>query len=183
ALPDSDDSIKDDAKMVEMCQHLAEYATQVFTVEGQSAQQAGDAAKTVLRIETALAQASMDRTLRRDPKNRDHKMGREQAASLAPNFYLERYFKDIDAPSFSELNVTNPDFFKDVNGLLESESLDSLKTYVSWHLLKTAAPWLSKPYVDANFKMQQQLTGQAEIQPRWKRCVDLTDRSLGEALG
>jgi predicted metalloendopeptidase len=37
--------------------------------------------------------------------------------------------------------------------------------------------------VDANFKMRQALTGQKEIQARWKRCVELTDDSLGEALG
>jgi predicted metalloendopeptidase len=54
---------------------------------------------------------------------------------------------------------------------------------VSWHLLDGAAPWLSKPYVDANFQMQKYLTGQDEIQVRWKRCVDGTDRALGEALG
>ena len=58
-----------------------------------------------------------------------------------------------------------------MNGVLESESLDALRTYVSWHLLDGAAPWLSKPFVDANFKMQQALTGQSEIKPRWKRCV------------
>ena len=67
--------------------------------------------------------------------------------------------------------------------MLESESLDSLKTYVSWHVLNAAAPWLSQPFVDANFKFQQNLTGQKEIQARWKRCVSLTDRELGEALG
>ena len=31
--------------------------------------------------------------------------------------------------------------------------------------------------------MQQALTGQKEIQARWKRCVDATDGALGEALG
>jgi len=56
-------------------------------------------------------------------------------------------------------DVSNPEFFKQVNGVIESESLDALKAYVGWHLLDSAAPWLSKPYVDANFKMQQQLTG------------------------
>jgi predicted metalloendopeptidase len=81
------------------------------------------------------------------------------------------------------MNVSNPDFFKQVNGVVASESLDSLKIYVSWHLLRGAAPWLSQPFVDANFKMRQALTGQKEIQPRWKRCVQLTDQSLGEALG
>lgn len=183
SLPDRDYYIKDDARMVEMRKHLVEYVTQVFMLTGQSAQQAGDSAQTVLRIETALAKAAMDRTLRRDPKNRDHKMTRDAAVELAPNFYLNRYFADVGTPAFAELNVSNPEFFKQVNGLLESEPLNDLKTYVTWHVLRNAAPWLSQPYVDANFKMRQALTGQKEIQPRWKRCVELTDRSLGEALG
>jgi putative endopeptidase len=183
SLPDRNYYIKDDPKMVEMRKHLVDYVTQVFTLAGQSPQQSADAAQTVMRVETALAKASMDRTLRRDPKNRDHKMTRDEAVALAFNFFLNRYFNDMGAPSFTELNVANPDFFKQANTVLDTESLDSLKTYVSWHLLRAAAPWLSQPFVDANFKMQQALTGQAQIQDRWKRCVDLTDRSLGEALG
>ena len=183
SLPDRDYYIKDDSKMAEMRKHLVEYVTQVFRLAGQSPQQAADSSQTILRLETALAKASMDRTLRRDPKNRDHKMTRDAAIDLAPNFYLNRYFAAVGTPGFSELNVSNPEFFKQVNSRLDSESLDNLKTYVSWHLLDNAAPWLSKPFVEANFKMQQALTGQAEIKPRWKRCVSATDRALGEALG
>jgi predicted metalloendopeptidase len=160
-----------------------EYATQLFTLSGQSAKQAADSAQSVLRIETALAKAAMDRTARRDPKTRDHKMTRAEAIALAPNFHLDRYFAGMGTPKFSALNVSNPDFFKQVNGVLESESLSALRTYVSWHLLDNSAPWLSKAFVDANFKMQQALTGQSEIKPRWKRCVSATDDALGEALG
>ena len=183
SLPDRDYYIKDDARKLEVRKQLVEYVTQVFVLAGQSPTKAADSAQTVLRIETALAKASVDRTLRRDPKTRDHKMTRDAAYAAFPNFYLDRYFAASGAPSFSELNVSDPDFFKQVNGMLQSESLDSLKTYVSWHLLRDAAPWLSQPFVEANFKMRQALTGQAEIQPRWKRCVQLTDESLGEALG
>jgi putative endopeptidase len=183
SLPDRDYYLKDDPKMAEARKSLVQYATQVFTLAGQSPQQAGDSAQTVLRVETALAKASMDRTARRDPKNRDHKMSRDEAVGLGPNFYLSRYFAATGAPSFSTLNVTNPDFFKQVNGVLESESLDALRTYVSWHLLDGAAPWLSQPFVNANFDMRKALTGQSEIKPRWKRCVSSTDDALGEALG
>ena len=42
----------------------------------------------------------MDRTLRRDPKNRDHKMTRDEVVALAPNFYLNRYFTAVGAPDF-----------------------------------------------------------------------------------
>jgi putative endopeptidase len=184
SLPDRDYYIKDDdQKMKDMRQHLVEYVTETFTLAGRTPQQAADSAQTVLRIETALAKAARDRTARRDPKNRDHKMSRNEAVALGPNFYLNRYFTAVGAPSFTQLNVTNPDFFKQMNGVLESESLDALKTYVSWHVLNAAAPWLSQPFVEANFKFQQSLTGQKEIQARWKRCVSLTDRELGEALG
>jgi putative endopeptidase len=182
-LPDRNYYIKDDPKMVEMRKHLSDYIVSLFTLSGRSPGQANDSAATVLRIETALAKASMDRALRRDPKNRDHKMLRDAAISLAPNFYLDQYFRDIETPRFNELNVANPDFFKQVNALIGSESLDALKTYVQWHLMDSAALWLPQPYVDANFKYRQSLTGQAEIQPRWKRCVDATDEALGEALG
>jgi putative endopeptidase len=183
SLPDRDYYIKDDARMTDMRKHLVEEVTQMFTLAGQSPTQAAESAQTVLRIETALAKDSMDRTLRRDPKTRDHKMTKDAAVALAPNFYLNRYFAATGTPSFSELNVSNPEFFKQVNGVLESESLDNLKIYVSWHLLRGGAPWLSQPFVEANFKMRQALTGQKEIQARWKRCVELTDNSLGEALG
>jgi len=183
SLPDRNYYIKDEEKMVALRKALTEYATTLFTLSGQNAQQAAASAQTVLRIETALAKASMDRTLRRDPKNRDHKMEREAAVALAPNFYLARYFKDLGTPGFSNLNVSNPDFFKEVNGVLESEPLDSLKTYVQWHMLAGSARWLPKTYVDARFKFRQALTGQSEDQPRWKKCVEATDEALGEALG
>lgn len=183
-LPDRDYYIKEDnPKMKEMRQHLVEYITQVFTLAGQTPEQAGQSAQSVLRIETALAQDSMDRTERRDPKNRDHKMTRDEAVALGPDFYLNEYFEKVGAPAFTQVNVTNPDFFRKVNGVLESEPLDALKVYVSWHVLNSAAPWLSQPFVDANFNYQQALTGQKVIQARWKRCVNLVDRELGEALG
>ncbi len=182
-LPDRDYYLKTDPKMVEMRKRLVDYATQMFTLIGQTPEQAAASAQTVLAIETELAKASMDRTLRRDPKKIDHKMTSREIEKLAPNFYLKIYFKATDAPKFSELNVANPDFFKQISAFLATEPLDSLKTYVTWQLLDDAAPYLSQPFVDAHFKMQQALTGQQQLPVRWKRCVALVNRGIGEALG
>jgi endothelin-converting enzyme/putative endopeptidase len=182
-LPDRDYYVKDTPKMVEMRKHLVDYATELFKLEGQTPQQAAESAQTVLRIEAALAKASMDRTLRREPKNLDHKMSKDAAVALAPNLDLTLYFTAVGSPGFADMNVRNPEFFKGVNDLLTSEPLDALKTYANWHLVNRSARWLSKPYVDANFTYRQYLTGQKENQPRWKRCVTLTDGELGEALG
>jgi endothelin-converting enzyme/putative endopeptidase len=183
SLPDRDYYVKDDADKVEMRKHLVDYATEVFTLAGQSPQEASKSAQTVLMIETLLAADSMERTKLRDPKNRDHKMTREEAIALAPDFNLSRYFAAVGAPNFTSVNVSTPDFFRQVNGVVAAMPLDALKTYVTWHALRGAAPWLSEPFVQANFKMRQALTGQKQIQDRWKRCVNLVDGSLGEALG
>ena len=182
-LPDRDYYIQDTPRMVEMRKHLVDYATALFMLEGQTPQQAAESAQTVLRIETALAKASMDRTLRREPKNLDHKMSKDEAVALAPNLNLPQYLTAVGSPSFVDLNVRNPEFFKQLNDLLNAESLDALKTYANLHLVSRSTRWLSKPYVDANFTFRQYLTGQKENQPRWKRCVALTDGELGEALG
>ena len=96
-LPDRDYYIKDDSDQVDKRKRLVDYATELFTLAGKTPQQAGDSAQTVLQIETLLAADSMDRTKRRDPKNRDHKMSRDEAVALGPNFYLNRFFVAVGA--------------------------------------------------------------------------------------
>jgi predicted metalloendopeptidase len=102
---------------------------------------------------------------------------------MAPGFHFERYFKAIGAPPFKELNVVAPDFFKSISGLIESAPLESWKTYLAWQLLSSSAGFLSDDFVQEDFQFQKTLTGQQQLQDRWKRCTNATDGALGEALG
>ena len=161
-----------------------EHVTTILSLAGYSSADASMAANKILALETALAKASLDRTARRDPHLTHHKMTVEQLQTLAPDFDFKQYFTDRGSPAFTSLNVSVPDFFKSLNQELSSTSLDDLKNYMIWHYVSAYAPQLSKPFVDANFDFYDHyLTGAKELQPRWKRCVQLTDRSLGEALG
>ncbi len=183
-LPDRDYYLKDDAKSVETRQKYLEHVQKMFELAGDKPEVAAAEAKTVLAVETGLAKASMDRTARRDPKNRDHMMPATEIVTVAPNFDLTQYFADSGAPKFTSLNVTNPDFFKTVNDQLSSVPLDDWKTYLRWRTLDTDAPLLPKAFVDEDFQFNgAYLSGQKEIEPRWKRCVKSTDRGLGMALG
>jgi putative endopeptidase len=182
-LPDRDYYLKDDADMVAIRKGFLEHMIKMFTMIGQTPGQAAKSAETVMQIETSLAKAAMDRTLRRDPKNLDHKMTVEEIDAAAPSFRLRRYFAATGSPEFKSLNVANPDFFKQVNALIDSTPLDSWKTYLTWQMLNAFATWLSDDFVQEDFKFGQQFTGQKELPVRWKRCVNSADGSLGEALG
>jgi endothelin-converting enzyme/putative endopeptidase len=182
-LPDRDYYLKDDADMVAIRKGYIEHMTRMFTMIGQTPEQAAKSATTVMQIETELAKAAMDRTLRRDPKNIDHKMTLADVEAAAPNFHLGRYLATARSPEFKSLNVANPDFFKQVNTVIDATSLDAWKTYLTWQMVNAFATWLSDDFVQQDFKFQQQFTGQKELPVRWKRCVNSTDGSLGEALG
>jgi len=141
-------------------------------------------AKKVMDLETKLARASMDRIERRKPENHDHKMTLADFSKSTPNLQLARYLKGTTAPAFDSLNVGNPEFFKQANGLVDSVPLDEWKAYLRWHLLHEFAGVLPTQFVDENFDFYNKfLNGQQEIQARWKRCERLTDLQLGEALG
>ena len=183
-LPDRDYYIKDDAKSVETRQKYVEHVQKMLELAGDKPEAAVAEAKTVLTVETGLAQASMDRTARRDPKTRDHKMTVEEIAGLAPNFDLTLYFADNGSPKFKSLNVGNPDFFKQVNEQINAVPLEQWKVYLRWKTINEFAPALPKAFVEEDFLFNgKYMSGQQEMEARWKRCTKSTDALLGMALG
>src|SRR5947207_1672900 len=183
-LPDRDYYIKTDAKSQETREKYQAHVANMLKLLGDDEATAQKEAETIMGIEKQLAQASFERVKMRDPKNRDHKMPVADLSRLAPNFEFQRFFTNSGAPSFTEVNVVPPDFFQQVNGVLESVPVNDWKTYLRWHVVHNTANGLSQPFVEENFNfIGKYLGGAKELQARWKRCVQLTDRLLGEALG
>jgi len=162
-----------------------QHITNILKLMGEPETRAASDAQKIMQLETALAKVSMDITSQRDPKNIYHPMPVSQLATLAPGIAWDRFFKASGAPPISELNVANPDFFKGMNALLASTDLETLKTYLRWQLVhNTYSLVLPKVFDDEIFDFyRRKLAGQPEQRARWKRCVQLTDGALGEALG
>jgi len=183
-LPDRDYYIKDDPKSVETRRTYVEHVQKMFLLAGDKPDVAAAEAQTVLAIEKGLAQASMDRTARRDPQSRDHKMTVAEIAAAAPNFDLTVYFAGNGSPKFTSLNVGNPDFFKQVNDQLNAVPLEDWKVYLRWKTIDGEATALTKAFVEEDFLFNgKYMSGLQEMEPRWKRCVKSTDSRLGMALG
>ena len=110
-LPDRDYYLKDDVKSLAIRKEYVGHIRKMLELLGEKPPAATAAADKIMAVETELAKAFMDRTLRRDPRNRDHKMKREELVALAPAFEFTSYFSTIGTPQMAELNVVNPEFF------------------------------------------------------------------------
>jgi predicted metalloendopeptidase len=183
-LPDRDYYLRTDPKSVQLRNAYQAHVNKMLKLVGFQPEVADAYTKAVMNIETALAKAAMDRVSMRNPNARYHKLPTAELTKLAPDFDWKAYFAALKTPPFNELNITSPAYIQGFEDVLKTNSLDDLKAYMSWHILKSAAPLLPKALSDEDFNFSgKTLTGAKEQRSRWKRCVAQTDRALGDALG
>jgi putative endopeptidase len=107
-----------------------------------------------------------------------------QAAKETPNINWNQYFTMLGVPKIDYFIVGQPEYFKEISTMLKQVSIDDWKTYLRWHLITAAAPYLSSDFANQDFAFfQGVLRGTKEMKPRWKRVTEDTDNGLGEALG
>ncbi len=183
-LPDRDYYTKTDDKSKQTRERYLQHVQKIFELAGDRPETAKQNADTVMRMETALAKASLTRVERRDPYKLKNKMAPSGLNELAPNFDWKTYYREAKYPDFEILNVNTPDFFKEVNARLVAEPIENWKTYLRFHVVDSASPYLSSAFVQENFDFYRNyLRGAKEQQPRWKRCVSYTNHNLDDALG
>jgi endothelin-converting enzyme/putative endopeptidase len=184
SLPDRDYYLKPDARFKEAREKYAEHVARMFTLVGWDQKSAAAGAQTVMSMETKFAEASLDNIALRDPSATDHNSTFAQLQSLAPHFDWADYFKHNQLAQDVDLNVDQPKYMQEFDRQLQQTSLADWKVYFKWQALNSFAEALSTPIVEEDFAFfGKYLRGQAEMKPRWKRCVESTDQLLGEALG
>jgi endothelin-converting enzyme/putative endopeptidase len=183
-LPDRDFYFKDDPKSKETREKYVEHVAKTFQLAGWDADGSKRAADQIMRMETALAGASLTNVELRDPKATDHVMTVAEAQKLTPSFDWAQFLKALNVDPKVKINVEEPKFLEQVQKQLSEIPVEHWKSYLKWHVLRSAAQSMSDPFVNESFAFNNQyLEGAKELKPRWKRCTEATDRYLGEALG
>ncbi len=183
-LPDRDYYLQDNPRFTRIRGEYQAHIARMFALAGASDADAKRDADTVIALETALAEGSLDRVSRRDTRNLDNRMKVSEAAALMPAFDFPAYMKAALTPDVSDINIYVPNFFKALSNQIEARPVDDWKTYFRWHILRSNAPLLSAALAEENFAFYGRvLQGRKEQPARWKRCVQSTDGALGEALG
>jgi len=182
-MPDRDYYVKTEDRFKEARAKYLAHVAAIFRLTGESDTRAKAAADTVLRMETKLAEASLDNVALRDPKATDHRTTFADLQKMTPHFPWAAYYKAANLTA-GDLNVAEPKFLAEFDRQLASTPIADWKVYLQWHLANAAASSLSDPFVQEDWEFNGKfLSGAKEMKPRWKRCVEATDRQRGEALG
>ena len=183
-LPDRDYYLLDnDAKLKALRGEYSKHVAKMLALAGDASAAAD--AKDILALETALAKVQWTKVENRDPIKTYNKFEFAKLAGLAPGYDWTAYLNAAGIAGKTDyLIVSQPSYIAGFNRAVQETPLPVLKTYLKWHVISAAAPYLSKPFVDENFAFYgTALRGIPENEPRWKRGIELVNDSIGEALG
>jgi putative endopeptidase len=183
-LPDRDYYTKDDADSKALRDQYVAHVERMLVLIGTDATQAKADAAAIMALETRLAKASLTKLELRDPSKSYNLVEVAAANKATPNFDWSALLAAIDRKDIRTFSLSHPAFFAEMDKALADTPIDAWKAYLRWHLVDTAAPYLSKAFVEADFDFSgRTLRGAKELRPRWKRAVDAVNANLGEALG
>jgi putative endopeptidase len=182
-MSDRDYYFKDDSRSIEIRNHYKQLISSYLMLSGEPENKVSEAVEVVMKIETALAEASMDRLTLRDPYATYHKMSIAELSGITPDFNWITYL-DVTGVNIEDINVSQPDFFTATSQLISKFSLEDWQIYLKWNILNSTAPFLNKEFEEASFAFYgTAMTGSQVQRDRWKRVLSVLNGSLGEAVG
>ena len=183
-MTDRDYYLKDDPETRRLRDEYRTHVGRMLEGSGLPSDLSLAGADAVLRLETGMAGAMPPREQRRDPTTQYHKLTLAQLEDLVPSWPWSKYFPALGAPSLADVNVTSPDYVKKMTRVWLDLAPEERKAYLRWHVLHAMAAALPARLVAEDFHFYgTMLRGVKEMQPRWKRCAQLTNDALGEAVG
>ena len=182
--PDPDYYLKNDAESKRVRSAYEKHLEAISALMGKPRGEAKRDRETVMRLETAIAKASMTKEDLRDVDKTYHKMRTTALARLAHSVDWKAYFRITGAGAVREVVVMQPKFLEAINALIAKEPLADWKTYLTWHLVGGSAGYLSAKFEKQNFAFYGTvLSGVKVMKPLWRRALGGVNGNIGEVLG
>jgi putative endopeptidase len=173
-----------DKETVNIRTEYVKHLEKMIMLIGKNEEVAKANANTIMKLETELAKNSRKLEALRDPINNYNKMGIAQINSATPNIDWKSMTSAIGIKNVDTVIVGQPEFYKALNQMIKSYSIEDWKMYLEWDLVNSYASYLHKAIEKQNFYFYSTvMSGVKEQKPRWKRIVEQTDGSLGELIG
>ncbi len=182
-LPEREYYFKTDSTTINIRNQYLNYISTILSMSGDDATTANAAAKSILALETKLATASRKIEDLRDPYKNYNKMSVADLAKMSSNLNWTTYMRTIGVTTNDSIIVGQPEFFKALNDLLQSVSINDWKAYVKFNFISDMAGVLPDAYGKASFDFNKLFSGAKERKPRWKRSINMIEGAMGEMLG
>jgi putative endopeptidase len=183
-LPDREYYLNnDDAKLKDFRAKYQKHIAKMLTLAGDK--EAVKHAADVLALETELAKIQWTKVELRDPVKAYNKIEISKLDALTPGYDWNAYLAEMGVKGKVDyIIVSQPSYLTGLSKILQDTSLDNLKVYFKWHILRSAAGQLPTKFSDESFAFNSTvLSGVPKQEARWKRGVRLADSALGESLG
>ncbi len=182
SLPNRDYYIQDSFQKTR--DEFVAHMQNMFTMYGYSPMESKDSAEKVMKIETYIAKASRPQADLRDSEKNYNRIPYSELNKKFSRLNLVKYLEISQVPKTEYIVVGQPEVLDAVEKMLEEFSLEDLKTYLKWNTINYAAPYLHEAAEMEHFDFfNRKLLGQEVPEKRWKKAVNIVDRSIGEALG
>lgn len=183
-LPDRDYYTRPDEESKQLREKYVAHVAAMLELVSDKDDEAQRSAQEILALENRLAAASLTSVEQRDPANFYNPKSVAEADALTPRFSWSAFFQHLGLKDVGTFSYAHPKFFAAMNTALSEVPLSTWKSYLRWHLVRVSAPYMSERFVNQDFAFfGRTLRGSEQLLPRWKRVIDQTSASLGEALG
>ncbi|MEJ0039562.1 MAG: M13 family metallopeptidase [Gammaproteobacteria bacterium] len=184
ALPDPGYYLNRDGDSTRIREAYRAHIVRMLKLLGDTESAASADAARVLRFETALATASMQREEVANPLALRHPMSLAQIGAAVPAIDWPLYLRETGLASTTALNIAQPDFLAAAGKSADVKNLPELKAYLRWQVVNRMAPLLPARFVTEQHAFRGvTLTGTRQQKPRSSMCVDQVDLLLPDALG
>ena len=159
-----------------------EWLKKAFEIYG--AADAAAMAEDVMAFETKMADKFRTNVQLRDVEANYNPMSKADFVKRYAAFDWATYIAEMGIGEFDKIIVGQPEVFDNLNSLLKSEKLSTIKNYLAASVLRSAAGYVGDDLYAAHFEFfGRQMSGQQEMRPRWKRAMAVPNSILGEAVG
>jgi predicted metalloendopeptidase len=176
--------LKDDADSKKIKEAYMRHVARMFGFIGKTTEQASALADQVVKVETQLAAARLDKVARRDPAKRYNPKSTEELSKINTSITWPKYFSTIGADGIDTVVLTDLGYFSALDNVMKNNSVDDIKAYLWWSLIDGTASRLSMEMDRANWDFYSKtLRGAIAQEPLEQRSIRTVNWTIGEALG
>lgn len=161
-----------------------EYLAKILALSGIEEEQIPAMVDNVIAVEDYIASKSWTNVELRDVQRGYNPFTLDELQARYDAIDWRAYFTALGVGEFDHLVVGQPSAMDNVNSILKSLPVETLRSYVAAHYISDAASYLSEDFAVAGFEFfGKVMSGTQEIRPRWKRAMSVPNSILSEAVG